>query len=43
MLLEPSADGNTIDGGLGGAAQESLVGDSSSDAFLVSVAIDIGV
>ena len=38
-----SADGNTIDGGLGGAAQDGLVGDSSSGAFLLSVAINGGV
>ena len=40
MLLQCSADGNTIDGGLGGAAQKGLVGDSSSGTFLLSVTMD---
>jgi len=43
VLPERSADGNTIDGGLGGAAQDGLVGDASSSAFLLSVAIYGGV
>jgi hypothetical protein len=43
VLPKRSADGNTIDGGLGVAAQDGLVGDSSSSAFLLTVAIDGGV
>ena len=43
MLPQRSADGNTIDGGLGGAAQVGLVGDSSSSSFLLTVTIDGGV
>jgi len=42
-LFQRSADRNTIDGGLDGAAHNGLVRDSSSGAFLVSVAIDGGV
>jgi hypothetical protein len=40
VLLKRSADGNTIDGGLDGAAQNGLVGNSSSGTFLPPVAID---
>ncbi len=40
MLLQRSADGNTVDGGLSGVAQEGLVGDSSLGKLLLSVAID---
>ena len=43
VLAERSADGNTIDGGLGGAAQGCLVRDSSSGAFCLAVANDGGV
>jgi len=43
VLPKRSADGNTIDGGLGGVAQNGLVGDSSLGTFLLSVAIDRGL
>lgn len=42
-LLQPSADSDTIDGGLGGTAQDGLFKDASPSVLLLSVAIDVGV
>jgi hypothetical protein len=40
LLPERSADGNTVDRGLSGVAQEILVGGSSLGKLLFSITVD---